>query len=95
LRRSRRQSGGYEEIGGDQTYRSDLTLMYLLTLDPERGRLVQMRLVPMQVRCFRLNKPSEADTRWLCERLNKLGVQFKTQVQLDGVGMILRWRVQS
>ena len=39
----------YEGIGGYQTFRSDLTLMYLPTLDAT-GSLERLVLVPMQIR---------------------------------------------
>ncbi len=82
----------YEGIGGYETFRSDLTFMYLITMDPQQGQLVEMRLVPMQVRGFRLNRVSAADARWLCELLNRLGAPFGTKVQRDGTRMLLRWR---
>jgi poly-gamma-glutamate synthesis protein (capsule biosynthesis protein) len=83
----------YEGVRGYETFRSDLTLMYLITMDPEQGhRLVEMRLVPMHVRCFRLNRASEADASWLCELLNRLGAPFGTEMQRDGTDMSLRWR---
>ncbi len=82
----------YEGIGGYESFRSALTLMYLLTMAPEHGRLLELRLVPMQVRCFRLNRAGDADARWLSELLNRLGLPFGTEVQQDGSSMILRWR---
>jgi poly-gamma-glutamate capsule biosynthesis protein CapA/YwtB (metallophosphatase superfamily) len=82
----------YEGISGYEAFRSDLTLMYLLTMDPEQGRLVGMRLVPMQVRFFRLNRAGEVDARWLCQLLKRLGAPLGTEVQQDGSSMMLRWR---
>jgi poly-gamma-glutamate capsule biosynthesis protein CapA/YwtB (metallophosphatase superfamily) len=82
----------YEGIGGYESFRSDLTLMYLVTTDTKQGQLVEMRLVPMQVRCFRLNRAGEADAKWLCELLNRLGSPFGTEVQLDDTRMVLRWQ---
>ncbi len=74
----------YEGIGGYEEYRGDLTLMYLVKVDPVQGKLVEARLVPMQVKRFRVNRASEADARWLCDLLNSLGRQFGTRVQLEG-----------
>lgn len=54
----------YEGIGGYEDFRSDLTLMYLPRLDAI-GRLLSLRLVPMQISRFRLNRPSQADAAWL------------------------------
>ena len=73
----------YEGIGSHTTFRSDLTLMYLVTVDPVEGRLVELRLVPLQIRRFRLNRVSEADGRWLCDLLNRPGARFGTHVVMN------------
>jgi len=49
-------------------------------VEPKQGRLVEGRLVPMQVRRFRLNRPSPAAVQWLCTLLNRLGAPFATRV---------------
>jgi poly-gamma-glutamate capsule biosynthesis protein CapA/YwtB (metallophosphatase superfamily) len=83
----------YEGIRGHEEFRSDLTLMYLARVNPQKGRLVEVRLVPMQVQRFRLNRAREPDAVWLCDLLNSLGAPFHTQVQLEGDNsMTLRWR---
>jgi poly-gamma-glutamate synthesis protein (capsule biosynthesis protein) len=74
----------YEGISGYEEFRGDLTSMYLVKVDPRQGRLVELRLVPMQVRRFRLNRASAADTQWLYELLNRLGKPFGTQMKFDG-----------
>jgi poly-gamma-glutamate synthesis protein (capsule biosynthesis protein) len=83
----------YEGISGYEAFRDDLRLIYLVRVEPQHGRLVEARLVPMQVRRFRLERASEADARWLCDLLNELGAPYGTQVQLEGdTSMSLRWR---
>ena len=72
----------YEGISGYEAFRSDLPLMYLVRLNPEHGRLVSARLVPMQMQRFRLNRVSAEDARWLCALLNRLGASFGTRVEL-------------
>ena len=72
----------YEGITGQEEFRGDLALMYLVQLDPQQGRLVTAELVPMQLRRFRLNRASAADTTWICALLNQLSAPFGTQVQL-------------
>jgi poly-gamma-glutamate capsule biosynthesis protein CapA/YwtB (metallophosphatase superfamily) len=82
----------YEGISGHERFRGDLALIYLVRLDPEQGRLVEVRLVPMQMRRFRLNRASSADAKWLCDLLNRLGAPFGTKVQLESDhSMTLRW----
>jgi poly-gamma-glutamate synthesis protein (capsule biosynthesis protein) len=73
----------YEGIGGYEVFRGDLALMYLAKVDPREGRLVELRLVPMQSRRFRLSRASELDAKWLCDLLNQLGAPFGTHLQLE------------
>lgn len=83
----------YEGIGGNETFRSDLSLMYLVTLGPQDGRLLELQLVPMKVRHFRLNRAAARDAHWLCSLLNRLGAPSGTRVQMgDDNRMRLVWR---
>ena len=72
----------YEGISGYEQFRSDLALMYLVDLEPRQGRLLEVRLVPMQARRFRLNRVSKSDAQWLCSLLKDLGESFGAKVQL-------------
>jgi poly-gamma-glutamate synthesis protein (capsule biosynthesis protein) len=82
----------YEGIGGYERYRSDLSLMYLATLAPQEGRLLEARLVPLQIRRFRLNRAPPQDAKWLCDLLNRLGSSLGTRVQMEDDGrMSLLW----
>ena len=72
----------YEGISGYEVFRSDLTLMYLPAIDPRRGQLVEALLVPMRVARFRLNRGVEADAKWLCDLLNRLGAPLGTRGEL-------------
>jgi poly-gamma-glutamate capsule biosynthesis protein CapA/YwtB (metallophosphatase superfamily) len=83
----------YEGISGYEEFRDDLRLLYLVRVDPQQGRLVEARLVPVQARRFRLSRASEADAKWLRDLLNGLGAPFGTHVQLEGDNsMTLRWQ---
>jgi poly-gamma-glutamate capsule biosynthesis protein CapA/YwtB (metallophosphatase superfamily) len=83
----------YEGISSYEMFRGDLALMYLIELDSLSGQLVSARLVPMQMRRFRLERPSAADARQLCDLLNTLGTPFDTHARLDeDNSMILEWR---
>ena len=72
----------YEGIGGHESLRSDLSLMYLAAIDPRRGRMVEARLVPMRVARFRLSRAPESDARRLCDLLNELGAPLMTRSEL-------------
>jgi poly-gamma-glutamate capsule biosynthesis protein CapA/YwtB (metallophosphatase superfamily) len=82
----------YEGISGYEMFRGDLALMYLIDVDPQNGQLISARLVPMQMRRFRLERASATDTEWLCSRLNDLGESFVTTCRLGEANtLILEW----
>jgi poly-gamma-glutamate synthesis protein (capsule biosynthesis protein) len=82
----------YEGIAGYTSYRSDLCLMYFLDVDPASGQLTRLRMTPMQMRRFRLNRASAQDTRWLCGVMDREGRRLGSRVEAgpDG-GLELRW----
>jgi Putative enzyme of poly-gamma-glutamate biosynthesis (capsule formation) len=83
----------YEGISGYEAYRGDLALMYLIELDSDSGELTNARLVPMQMRRFRLERASGGDSKWLCSLLNELGARFGTAATLqEGSSLLLEWR---
>jgi poly-gamma-glutamate synthesis protein (capsule biosynthesis protein) len=73
----------YEGISGHEEYRGDLSLMYFVTLDPLSGELLQLELVPTQIRNFRVNYATATDARWLTDMLNREGKRLDTQFSLD------------
>jgi poly-gamma-glutamate synthesis protein (capsule biosynthesis protein) len=82
----------YEGIGGYEEFRGDLAIMYLADLDVQQNRLVELRLVPLRAKRFRLNRTSTDNTVWLRELWNRIGTPFGTGVQLDDDNrLILRW----
>ena len=83
----------YEGIRGYEEYRDDLALMYFATLDPSTGRMVSLRMTPMQIRNFRLNRASAKDAKWLRDVLNREGEKFNTSVELnDDNTLTLQWK---
>ena len=82
----------YEGIAGHEEYRDDLVLMYLAALDSETGKLARLRLVPFQIRNFRLNRPSAADVAWLRHVLDREGRPFDTRLEVGQAGALdLSW----
>src|SRR5213596_4104587 len=73
----------YEGISGYEAFRGDLALMYLVELESTTGEVINARLVPMQMRRFRLERASAADAKWLCNFLNELGERFGTTLRLE------------
>jgi poly-gamma-glutamate synthesis protein (capsule biosynthesis protein) len=78
----------YEGITGYERFRDDLTVMYLATLQPGTGRLTALRMVPMQVRRFRLNRATTGDAQWLCDTLNRISSPFGSKVRVAGDGSL-------
>jgi poly-gamma-glutamate synthesis protein (capsule biosynthesis protein) len=71
----------YEGIAGYETFRGDLGLMYFADVDPYAHRLLALRLVPTQVRHFRVKRASEIDSKWLADLINREGKRFGTRVK--------------
>src|SRR5262245_41487828 len=61
----------YEGIAGNEQFRSDLALMYFPKLDAKTGELNRLELLPLQIRNFRLTRPSQADRGWLARVLDR------------------------
>jgi len=72
----------YEGISSHESFRGDLVLMYFASIDPVTGKLVQLQMLPMQIRQFRLQRASASDALWLLDTLNQEGKVFNTRLQL-------------
>ncbi|WP_455212378.1 CapA family protein [Kaarinaea lacus] len=82
----------YEGISGYERYRDDLALMYFVRMEPESGKLVGLEMVPTQLRCFRSNRASEEDTKWLQNTLNRECAQFQGRIELTkDYTLVLHW----
>jgi poly-gamma-glutamate synthesis protein (capsule biosynthesis protein) len=83
----------YEGIEGFEELRPDLALLYLVNADPLTGRLVELRMVPMQIKHFKLNFASYADALWLKNLLNREGKPFGARVEMTSdQSLILEWQ---
>lgn len=86
----------YEGISGHESYRGDLALMYFAGIDLATNILADLRMVPMQIRHFRLNRASGNDALWLKDILNREGKKFGTSVELNTANSLtLRWKGSS
>jgi len=82
----------YEGISGYEEFRGELVLMYFASVDPATGELVRLRMIPMQIRRFQLNRASRADALWLQDVLNREGRALGTRVEIDENNVLtLRW----
>lgn len=71
----------YEGIGGYEAFRSDLVLMYFVTMEPRARRLVSLSMVPLRIRRLRLERAAPQEARWLAETLTRVGEDFGTRVR--------------
>ena len=78
----------YEGITGYEVFRGDLPLMYFIELDSATGELISLRMVPMQMRQFRLERALGSDAKWICSLLNQLGDRFGTMTKLEEDGSL-------
>ena len=70
----------YEGIGGHESYRSDLRLLYLISIDLGRDELAALRMLPLRVRRMRLEHASETDAEWLRATLAHISRRFGIDV---------------
>jgi poly-gamma-glutamate capsule biosynthesis protein CapA/YwtB (metallophosphatase superfamily) len=70
----------YEGIGGHESFRSHLRLLYLVSMDPARGELLSLQMIPMRVRRMRLECASQADAAWLRANIQHISSRFRIQV---------------
>jgi poly-gamma-glutamate capsule biosynthesis protein CapA/YwtB (metallophosphatase superfamily) len=78
----------YEGITGHDQYRGDLRLLYFASVESDTGRLVGLRMVPMQARKMRLHHASLADSEWLRAVLDHVSLRFGSRVDFDPEGIL-------
>jgi poly-gamma-glutamate synthesis protein (capsule biosynthesis protein) len=83
----------YEGIEGYEAYRDDLGLMYFVRVEPASGKLVELEMVPTQIRRFRLQRAAASDQRWLHDVLDREGRRLNTRVETGrNDSLFLRWQ---
>ncbi len=70
----------YEGIGGHESFRSDLRLLYSARTDPASGELISLQMIPLRVRQMRLERASHTDAEWLRKTIEHTSRRFKTRV---------------
>lgn len=78
----------YEGIGGYESYRGDLSLMYFVDIEPEDGKVTGLKIVPLQMRHMQLVRPSCTDGEWIWRTLDRESRQFSTRIERDGEGTL-------
>jgi poly-gamma-glutamate synthesis protein (capsule biosynthesis protein) len=78
----------YEGISGYEDFRSDLSLMYFISMNAGTGELVEFELVPTQIKNLRVNRANPADAKWLADMLNWEGRKLNTRSYLNTNGTL-------
>jgi poly-gamma-glutamate synthesis protein (capsule biosynthesis protein) len=79
----------YEGITGFETFRDDLVLLYLPSVDPYNGELLRLRMTPWRIRRMRLNRASPEEAAWLRHTVHRASCEFGTAVELAPDGSLM------
>jgi poly-gamma-glutamate synthesis protein (capsule biosynthesis protein) len=78
----------YEGIGGYESYRDDLRLQYLASVEADTGRLAQLQMAPLQARQMRLHHASSEDAEHLRSVLDRISRDFGSRIARNPDGML-------
>ena len=66
--------------------------MYFVSIEPSTGKLVDLKMIPTQIKYFKVNKAEKIDVLWLKNILNREGKMFGTRVEMNkDNSFTLRW----
>ena len=82
----------YEGIGGYEAFEPEVRALYFPTFEARSGRLARFDIVPVRMRRFRLERASEAETRWLAATLDRESAKLGTRVRIDEGALRLEWK---
>lgn len=77
----------YEGISGYEEFRGDLVLMYFAAVEPA-GALAALEIVPLQIRNFKLVRPSKQDICWMQQTLDRESRKFGARIALSPEGRL-------
>ncbi len=77
----------YEGIIGYEEFRGDLVLMYFAAVEPA-GALAALEIVPLQIRNFKLVRPSKQDICWMQQSLDRESRKFGARIALNPDGRL-------
>ena len=79
----------YEGIGGYESFRPELSLMYFPTIEPGSGELLALTMTPMQVQRMRLDSAASDAAAWLEATLDRECQSLGTRIARGSNGMLL------
>ncbi|WP_433722207.1 CapA family protein [Nocardia sp. CA-129566] len=84
----------YEGIGGYESYRTELRLLYVASIHPGGGPAA-LRLLPFRVRRMRLEQAARVDAQWLCTTIEHISRRFRTRVVREREDLLLVEQAKS
>lgn len=81
----------YEGIGGYDTFRPELTLMYFCRFAVGSAELLDLWMTPFRIERFSLHRANESEAQWLLAMLNRERYPDTPKFSLNTAGR-LRWR---
>ena len=81
----------YEGIASYESFRGDLGLMYFASLEEKTGELSSLRMVPTQIKHFRVNDASMQDQQWLRQVLDRECEKLGCHVEFSQGLLALEW----
>jgi len=69
-------------LNGHKKFRSDLVLMYFISVEPSTCKFENLKIIPMQIKKFKLNYPAQKDVEWLRNRMSKVYKKFNLRLEL-------------
>jgi poly-gamma-glutamate synthesis protein (capsule biosynthesis protein) len=79
----------YEGIGGHDSFRDDLVLMYFPSIDAGTGKLIELRMMPMRIRRMRLERAAPHEVSWLEELLTGISRPYGTDIVRVGTNELV------
>jgi poly-gamma-glutamate capsule biosynthesis protein CapA/YwtB (metallophosphatase superfamily) len=70
----------YEGIGGHESFRGELRLLYLASSDPASGEMASLQMIPLRVRRVRLERATQTDAEWLRATIEHTSRRFGIRV---------------
>jgi poly-gamma-glutamate synthesis protein (capsule biosynthesis protein) len=82
----------YEGIGGSESYRGNLGLMYFPVVDASNGELRELTVTPTCMRRFRVNRANAEQAEWLRATLSREGTRLGSAAERQPDGTLrLSW----
>jgi poly-gamma-glutamate capsule biosynthesis protein CapA/YwtB (metallophosphatase superfamily) len=81
----------YEGIAGYEKFRSDLSIIYFVSISPATAECVALDMVPLRIKRFQLRRPTSSDIEWVRATIDRECRQFGARVIGSGGKLALSW----